>query len=121
LNDYLIFKILATGLTLGSGGSGGIFSPALFIGSLTGIIIGILSHQLLPFLTGSASLYALIGMAAVISAVIRAPLTASFIILEFTHNYSLMIPLLIASLIAERAASMSGLESAYSPTYFERL
>lgn len=117
----LVFKILATALTLGSGGSGGIFSPSLFIGSITGIIIGILSHQLLPFLTGSASLYALIGMAAVISAVIRAPLTATFIILEFTHNYSLIIPLLIASLIAERAASQSGLKSAYSPEYFERL
>lgn len=117
----LVFKILATALTLGSGGSGGIFSPSLFIGSLTGIIIGILSHQLLPFLTGSASLYALIGMAAVISAVIRAPLTATFIILEFTHNYSLIIPLLIASLIAERAASQSGLKSAYSPEYFDRL
>ena len=117
----LIFKIIATSLTLGSGGSGGIFSPSLFIGSLTGIIIGTLFHQYLPFLSGSTSLYALIGMAAVISAVIRAPLTATFIILEFTHNYSLTIPLLIASLIAERAADMSGLKSAYSPDYFKRL
>ena len=117
----LIFKIAATSLTLGSGGSGGIFSPSLFIGSLTGIIIGSLFHQFLPFLSGSPALYALIGMAAVISGVIRAPLTATFIILEFTHNYSLTIPLLIASLIAERTASMSGLKSAYSPEYFERL
>ena len=117
----LIFKIIATSLTLGSGGSGGIFSPSLFIGSLTGIIIGTLFNQIFPFLSGSASLYALIGMASVISAVIRAPLTATFIILEFTYNYTLTIPLLIASLIAERAASMSGLKSAYSPDYFERL
>jgi CIC family chloride channel protein len=117
----LVLKIIATALTLGSGGSGGIFSPSLLIGSLTGIIIGGLSHQILPFLTGSSSLYALIGMAAVISAVIRAPLTATFIILEFTHNYSLTVPLLISSLIAERAASKSGLKSAYSPDYFERL
>ncbi|MEC9490867.1 MAG: chloride channel protein [Halanaerobiales bacterium] len=117
----LIFKIIATSLTLGSGGSGGIFSPSLFIGSLTGIIVGTLFNQFFPFLSGSASLSALIGMAAVISAVIRAPLTATFIILEFTHNYSLTIPLLIASLIAERIASMSGLKSAYSPDYFERL
>ncbi len=116
----LIFKIIATALTLGSGGSGGIFSPSLFIGSLAGIITGILVKQFLPFLSGTPSLYALIGMAAAISAVIRAPLTATFIILEFTHNYSLTIPLLIASLIAERAASMSGLKSAYSPDYFER-
>ena len=117
----LIFKITATSLTLGSGGSGGIFSPSLLIGSLTGIIIGILFHKFMPFLSGTPSLYALIGMAAVISAVIRAPLTATFIILEFTHNYNLIIPLLIASLIAEWAASMSGFKSAYSPDYFERL
>ena len=117
----VILKILATALTLGSGGSGGIFSPSLFIGSLSGIIIGFLFHNIFPFLTGSPSLYALIGMAAVISTVIRAPLTATFIILEFTHNYTLTIPLLIASLIAERTASLSGLKSAYSPDYFERL
>lgn len=117
----LIFKIIATALTLGSGGSGGIFSPSLFIGSVTGIIVGILFHRFFPFFAGSAPLYALIGMAAVISAVIRAPLTATFIILEFTHNYSLTIPLLIASLIAERLASLSGLKSAYSPDYFERI
>ena len=117
----VILKILATSLTLGSGGSGGIFSPSLFIGSLSGIIIGVLFHNIFPFLTGSPSLYALIGMAAVISTVIRAPLTATFIILEFTHNYTLTIPLLIASLIAERTASLSGLKSAYSPDYFERL
>ena len=117
----LIFKILATGLTLGSGGSGGIFSPSLFIGSISGIIIGIFFNQFFPFFTGSTSLYALIGMAAVISSVIRAPLTATFIIIEFTHNYSLTIPLLIASLIAERIANLSGFKSAYSPDYFERL
>jgi len=117
----LIFKIIGTALTLGSGGSGGIFSPSLLIGSLTGIIIGISFHRIFPFLSGSPVLYALIGMAAVISGVIRAPLTATFIILEFTHNYSLTIPLLIASLIAERIASMSGIKSAYSPEYFERL
>lgn len=117
----LVFKILATALILGSGGSGGIFSPSLFIGSVTGIIIGILFHQIFPFFAGSASLYALIGMAAVISAVIRAPLTATFIIIEFTHNYTLTIPLLIASLIAERIANLSGLKSAYSPDYFERI
>lgn len=117
----LIFKIIATALTLGSGGSGGIFSPSLFIGSVTGIIIGVFFQRHLPFFNGSASLYALIGMAAVISAVIRAPLTAVFIILEFTHDYNLTIPLLIASLIAERLAHLSGLKSAYSPDYFKRI
>lgn len=116
----LFFKIIATSLSLGSGGSGGIFSPSLFIGSTTGILIGSIFENFIPYFSGSASLYALIGMAAVLSGVIRAPLTATFIILEFTHNYSLTIPVLIASLIAERTANLSGLKSAYSPEYFER-
>lgn len=117
----LIFKIIATALTLGSGGSGGIFSPSLFIGSLTGIIIGNLFYQFLPFAASSPALYALIGMAAVISGVIRAPLTATFIILEFTHNYNLILVLLIAALISDQLVSLSGLKSVYSPVYFERL
>lgn len=117
----LIFKIIATAVTLGSGGSGGIFSPSLLIGSITGIIIGISLNYLFPFFNTSIPVSALIGMAAVISAVIRAPLTASFIILEFTHNYNLIIPLLIASLIAERLINLTKLKSAYSPDYFERI
>lgn len=116
----LFFKVIATALSIGSGGSGGIFSPSLFIGSTTGILIGNIFDNFFPYFSGTSSLYALIGMAAVISGVIRAPLTAAFIILEFTHNYSLTIPVLIASLIAERTANLSGLKSAYSPEYFER-
>lgn len=117
----LVFKIIATALTIGSGGSGGIFSPSLFIGTATGILIGNIFHQYVPYFEGSSSLYALIGMAAVLSGVIRAPLTATIIILEFTHNYTLTIPVLIASLIAERVANLSGIKSAYSPEYFDRL
>lgn len=117
----LIFKIIATALTLGSGGSGGIFSPSLLLGSLTGIIIGNLFYQFLPISQSNPALYALIGMAAVISGVIRAPLTATFIILEFTHNYNLMLFLLIAALISDQLVSFSGLKSVYSPDYFERL
>jgi len=117
----LIFKIAATGLSLGSGGSGGIFSPSLFIGSAAGIMVGSIFDNFLPYFSGSPSLYALIGMASVLSGVIRAPLTATFIILEFTHNYSLTIPVLIAALIAERTAALSGIQSAYSPEYFKRL
>jgi len=117
----LFFKIIATSLSLGSGGSGGIFSPSLFIGSATGIFIGSIFERYIPYFSGSPSLYALIGMASVLSGVIRAPLTATFIILEFTHNYSLTIPVLIAALIAERTANLTGLKSAYSPEYFVRL
>jgi CIC family chloride channel protein len=112
---------VATVFTLASGGSGGIFSPALLMGSLTGLLVNQIFIIIFPTAANSAILAALIGMAAVLSAVIRAPLTASFVILEFTHNYSLIIPLLIASLIAEQVANSSGIKSVYSPTYFKRI
>jgi CIC family chloride channel protein len=117
----LFFKLVATVFTLASGGSGGIFSPALLMGSLTGLLVNQIFIIIFPTAANSAILAALIGMAAVLSAVIRAPLTASFVILEFTHNYSLIIPLLIASLIAEQVANSSGIKSVYSPTYFKRI
>lgn len=116
-----LFKIIATSLTLGSGGSGGIFAPSLFIGLTYGLLLGNLANIICPFLNISLQLYALIGMSAVLSAVIRAPLTATFIIAEFTHNYAVIIPLLIASLAAERFANLSGVKSVYSPEYFKRL
>ncbi|RCW51497.1 MULTISPECIES: chloride channel protein [unclassified Halanaerobium] len=116
----MVFKIIATALTLGSGGSGGIFSPSLLIGLTYGLLIEKIINIIFPFLCISIQLYALVGMAAVLSAVIRAPLTSAFIIAEFTHNYALILPLLIAALTAERSANLSGLKSAYSPEYFKR-
>lgn len=116
----MLFKIIATALTLGSGGSGGIFSPALLIGLTYGLLVGKIINIIFPSVSISLQLYALVGMASVLSAVIRAPLTSAFIIAEFTHNYAVILPLLAAALAAERSASLSGIKSAYSPEYFKR-
>jgi chloride channel protein, CIC family len=94
-------KITATSLTLGWGGSGGIFAPCLVIGSLTG-----LSYQrMLVFLWPSVSwvnegCFALLGMAGLIGGILQAPLTGIFLIVEITGGYSVILPLIIVSAIS---------------------
>ena len=65
LLTLLLLKLLATGVTIGSGGSGGIFAPSLFLGAATGGAVGVVAHELLPAVTASPGAYALVGMGAV--------------------------------------------------------
>ncbi|WP_130831949.1 chloride channel protein [[Erwinia] mediterraneensis] len=95
----LVLKMLATALSVGSSAVGGLFTPALLIGALLGIIVaqlGVAFH--LPL--GDTLLYAAIGMAAVLAAVSQAPLMAMLMVLEMTLNSSLLFPLMIASVLA---------------------
>lgn len=91
-----LVKPIATGLTLGSGGNGGHFAPALFVGSFTGFtlakIVNLLGIKYLPI-----DNFTIVGMAGVLSALFHAPLTAIFLIAEITGGYDLMIPLMIVS------------------------
>ncbi len=97
----LIFlKIIATSLTLGSGGSGGQFVPTLFIGAMTGGFFGYIAHMFFPEIAGTSGTYALVGMGAMLAAVIRAPITSIFIIFEITQNYQIILPLMISVIIA---------------------
>jgi len=94
-------KILATSLTLGSGGSGGIFAPCLVIGSFTGLAY----HRGLVLLWPSVSwvnegCFALLGMAGLISGMLQAPMTAIFLIVEITGGYEVILPLIIVSTIS---------------------
>lgn len=91
-------KMLATALTLGWGGSGGIFAPSLMIGSLVGLAYYRFIHWLLPSasLTGEGC-FALLGMAGLISGMLQAPLTAIFLIVEITGSYEVILPLIIVS------------------------
>lgn len=92
----LIFaKMLATTFTLGSGNSGGVFSPSLFMGAMLGGAFGHLVHAAFPGFTGGAGAYALVGMAAVFSASAHAPLTAFLIVFEMSGDYRLILPLMI--------------------------
>jgi len=93
-------KIAATALTLGWGGSGGIFAPCLVIGSL----LGVTYHHLLALFWPSASwvnegYYALLGMAGLISGMLQAPLTGIFLIIEITGGWEVILPLIIVSAV----------------------
>ncbi len=93
----LIFlKIAATSLTLGSGNSGGIFAPSLFMGAMTGGAFGALVHHLFPTVTATPGAYALVGMAALIGGAAHAPMTAILIIFEMTSDYWIILPLMVA-------------------------
>ncbi len=100
LATLLVFKIFATGITIGSGGSGGIFAPSLFIGAMAGGALGTIAHELLPGATASAGAYALVGMGAVVAGATHAPITAILIIFELTSDYKLIVPLMAACIVS---------------------
>lgn len=93
-------KILATSLTIGIGGSGGVFAPSLFMGAMLGTAYGDLMNQLLPGITGPAGAYGLVGMGAVFAAAAQAPITAVIIIFELTGDYQIILPLMFAIVLA---------------------
>lgn len=102
LMAILIFaKILGVSLTLGSGGSGGVFAPALFVGCMLGGSFGYLVHSSFPDITGTYGAYAMVGMAALFAAVSRATLTAIIVIFEMTLDYHIILPLMFACVIAD--------------------
>lgn len=97
----LIFlKILASSITLGSGSSGGIFAPSLFMGAMTGGFFGNIVHKLFPAVTAGSGAYALVAMSAVVAATTHAPITAILIIFEMTNDYKIILPLMIATIIS---------------------
>ena len=97
----LVFiKILATSITLGSGCSGGIFAPSLFMGAMTGGFFGNILHKLFPAVTAGPGAYSLVAMSAVVAATTHAPITAILIIFEMTSDYKIILPLMIATIIS---------------------
>ncbi len=111
----LIFvKILATSISLGSGGSGGVFAPSLFIGTMTGGFFGYLVHAVMPGYTASSGAYSLVGMGAVVAGATHAPITAILIIFELTNEYKIILPLMISSIIATLLTTKLKKESIYT-------
>jgi CIC family chloride channel protein len=97
----LIFlKIIATSVTLGSGGSGGIFAPSLFIGALLGEAFGQLVRIILPFAEVPPGAFALVGMAAVFAGTAHAPISAILLLFEMTGNYKILPPLMVTCVIS---------------------
>lgn len=99
LFSIIVIKPVASALTLGSGGSGGIFAPSLFMGGLSGYLFAATNNYLLPG-SISTSNFTLVGMCGVMSGVLHAPLTAIFLIAEITGGYTLFVPLMLVSAIS---------------------
>lgn len=93
-------KIVATSLTIGSGGSGGVFAPSLFIGAMLGGAFGSVVHHLSPTYFAPSGAYALVGMAAVFAGATWAPITAIIMPFEMTSDYKIILPLMIAVVIS---------------------
>ena len=101
LTGLVLFKIIASALTFGAGGVGGIFAPTLFMGSIMGNIVAKIINNIGVFGTKvSESNFTLVGMAGLMAGVLHAPLTAIFLIAEVTGGYELFIPLMITAAIA---------------------
>ncbi|MBN2716559.1 MAG: chloride channel protein, partial [Deltaproteobacteria bacterium] len=114
LIGILVAKMLATSFTLGSGGSGGVFAPSLFIGAVLGAAFGQVANLLFPAWTAPPSAYALVGMGAVVSATTHAPITAILIIFELTNNYKIIPPLMLACVIGVLLSSYLKSDSIYT-------
>ena len=95
-----VAKPLATSLTLGSGGSGGIFAPSLFTGAFLGDAFGRFVHLIFPAWTAPGAAYGLVGMAALFAAAAEAPMTAILIVFEMSNDYRIILPLMVCVVIA---------------------
>jgi len=103
LFGILLLKPLITSITLSAGGDGGVFAPGIFIGAFLGLFLAIILNTF--FNAGVIPLnFMIVGMAAMLSASIHAPLTALFLVCGLINNYSLFIPLLIVSFVAKYTA-----------------
>jgi CIC family chloride channel protein len=100
LLGLLAAKILATSLTMWIGGSGGVFAPSLFMGAMLGSAYGAVAHDVVPGVAVAAGAYGLVGMGAVFASSARAPITAVLIIFELTGDYRIILPLMVAIIVA---------------------
>ena len=107
-------KMLATSLTIGVGGSGGVFAPSLFVGAMLGAAYGQLGDLVAPGLVGPAGAYALVGMGAVFAGAARAPITAVVIMFELTGEYSIILPLMVAIVLATGVSHLLSRDTIYT-------
>jgi len=100
----IVLKSVATAITLGSGGAGGVFAPSLFIGAVVGGAFGGIMHWLLPNYTANPGAYATVGIGAFLAASTHAPMTAIFLLFEMTGNYMIIIPIMITAILGTTTA-----------------
>ncbi len=113
-------KLVATSLTLGSGSSGGIFAPSLFMGAVAGGAFGTVVHEWFPSVTATPGAYALVGMAGLVAGATHAPITAILIIFEMTNDYRIILPLMVTVVFAVLVAGRLFPHSIYTVKLFKR-
>ena len=96
----LVAKMIATPLTLGSGGSGGTFMPALFLGAMLGGAVGVMANEIGPDWTGEPGAYALVGMGVLVAGSTHAIITAIMLVFEITGDYALILPLMAGCILS---------------------
>jgi CIC family chloride channel protein len=109
-----LMKILSSGLTMGGGGAGGVFTPSMFVGASFGSFFGLTARNVFPGIGITPEAYALVGMAAVVAGATFAPLTAIIMIFEMTDDYGLILPLMLVCVVSYLVSRRLGGESLYS-------
>jgi CIC family chloride channel protein len=96
----VVFKLVAVTTSYASGNAGGIFGPSLFIGAMLGGTLGSAAHHLWPAYTAAPGAYALVGMGTLFAGILRAPMTSVLMIFETTHDYAVIVPLMISNMVS---------------------
>ncbi|HEV8718847.1 MAG TPA: chloride channel protein [Candidatus Binatia bacterium] len=107
-------KMAATSLTLASGGSGGLFLPMLYLGSVTGGLFGFCAGVVFPSFTGPSGVYALVGMGAFLAGAVHCPITAFLLLFEITGDYRIILPLMVSCSVSTLVAKLWREESIYT-------
>ena len=113
-------KIIACSLTIGIGGSGGVFAPSLFIGATSGMAFGEIANHLFGPAAGQPALYAVVAMGAVFASAARAPLTSVASVVEMTGDYTLTLPVMLAVAIATAASRALSYGTIYTTKLLRR-
>ncbi|WP_296654448.1 ClcB-like voltage-gated chloride channel protein [Paraburkholderia sp.] len=116
LATVLVFKLIATTATIGSGAVGGVFTPTLFMGAVFGSLFGQGMHTLFPHGTSEPYAYAMVGMGAFLAGATQAPLMAILMIFEMTLSYQAVLPLMLSCVVAYFVARATGKSSMYEIT-----
>jgi len=101
----LVLKLISVAVAYASGNAGGIFGPSLFMGAMLGGVVGTIGNHYFPNQVATPGAYALVGMGAAFAGIIRAPMTSVVMIFELTHNYAVIVPLMISNLVSLFIAS----------------
>ena len=116
---FCMIKVIAVSITMGGRMGGGVFSPSLMVGALLGLSYGIIATSFVPSMSGSVSLYALAGMAAVAAAVLGAPISTTLIVFEMTGDWQTGLAVLVTVSLAT-ALSSRNVDRSFFLTQLER-